>query len=94
MKRAALVIARVVLAIVLGDLLARYIASLPYEMSPLTDSIRFALRAFGQTQLDNPDDIETLALVVILLASIGVAALAVWLATRGLRALRARASHQ
>lgn len=91
MKKVARIAAYVVVVLVLGDLLARYIAALPYELSPLTDSIRFFLRAFGLTQLDNPDDIETLALVVILLASVLIVWFVLWLVIRSARALRAHA---
>ncbi|MFL9898567.1 hypothetical protein PQR71_10415 [Paraburkholderia fungorum] len=91
MKKIAHVAVYVVVVIVLGDLLARYIAALPYELSPLTDSIRFVLRTAGLSQLDNPDDIETLALAVILLVSFICVSLVLWLSIRSVRALRVRA---
>lgn len=91
MKRFARMVLYVVATVVLGDLLARYIAGLPYEMTPLTDSIQFVLRALGLRQLDNVDDMETLTLIFILLASIAATAVVIWLAIRGGRALLARA---
>ncbi|MGQ7934684.1 hypothetical protein [Paraburkholderia sp. D1E] len=90
MKRFARITLFVVATVVLGDLLARYVAGLPYEMTPLTDSIQFVLRAVGLNRLDNVDDMETLTLVFILLASIVAVALILWLAIRGGRALLAR----
>ena len=90
MKRLARIALYLVATVVLGDLLARYIAGLPYEISPLTDSIQFVLRVVGLQQLDNVDDMETLTLVFILLASIVATGLVLWLAIRGGRALRAR----
>ncbi|MFM0009681.1 hypothetical protein PQR46_07435 [Paraburkholderia sediminicola] len=91
MKRFARIVLYLVATVVLGDLLARYIAGLPYEMTPLTDSIQFVLHAVGLKRLDNVDDMETLALVFILLASIVAVAVVLWLAIRGGRALLARA---
>lgn len=91
MKKVARIATYVVVVLVLGDLLARYIATLPYELSPLTDSIRFFLRTFGLKQLDNPDDMETLALAVILLASVLIVWFVLWLVIRSARALRAHA---
>lgn len=90
MKRLARVAVYVVVTVVLGDLLARYIAGLPYEMTPLTDAIQSVLRALGLRQLDNVDDMETLTLIFILLASIASTAVVIWLAIRGGRALLAR----
>lgn len=90
MKRFARMVLYVVATVVLGDLLARYIAGLPYEMLPLTDSIQSVLRAVGLNRLDNVDDLETLALVFILLASIVATGLILILAVRGGRALLAR----
>lgn len=91
MKRLARIALYFVVTVVLGDLLARYITGLPYEISPLTDSIQFVLRAVGLQRLDNVDDMETLTLVFILLASIVATGLILLLAIRGGRALLARA---
>jgi hypothetical protein len=90
MKRFAHIALYAVATVVLGDLLARYIAGLPYEMAPLTDSIRFVLGAVGLKRLDNVDDLETLALIFILLASIVATGLILMLAVRGGRALLTR----
>jgi hypothetical protein len=90
MKKIARVAVYVVMVIVLGDLLARYVAALPYELSPLTDSIRFVLRTVRVSQLDNSDDIETLALAAILIASFIFVSLVLWLVIRSTRGLRAR----
>ncbi|MDE1012269.1 MAG: hypothetical protein OSB38_42090 [Paraburkholderia fungorum] len=87
MKKSAHIALYVVVAVVLGDLLARYIAGLPYEMTPLTDSIEFVLRVLGFKQLDNVDDMEMVTLIFILLASIVATAVVIWLAIRGGRAL-------
>jgi hypothetical protein len=87
MKKSAHIALYVVVAVVLGDLLARYIAGLPYEMTPLTDSIEFVLRVLGFKQLDNVDDMEMVTLIFILLASIVATAVVIWLAIRGSRAL-------
>jgi hypothetical protein len=91
MKKSAHIALYVVVAVVLGDMLARYIAGLPYEVIPLTDSIEFVLRVLGFKQLDNVDDMETVTLIFILLASIAATAVVIWLAIRGGRALLARA---
>ncbi|WP_406869741.1 hypothetical protein [Paraburkholderia fungorum] len=90
MKKSAHIALCVVVAVVLGDLLARYIAGLPYEMTPLTDLIEFVLRVLGFKQLDNVDDMETVTLIFILLASIVATAVVIWLAIRGGRALLTR----
>lgn len=90
MKKSAHIALYVVVAVVLGDLLARYIAGLPYEMAPLTDSIEFVLRVLGFKQLNNVDDMGTVTLIFILLASIVATAVVIWLAIRGGRALLTR----
>lgn len=90
MKKSAHIALHVVVAVVLGDLLARYIAGLPYEMTPLTDSIEFVLRVLGFKQLDNVDDMEAVTLIFILLTSIVATAVVIWLAIRGGRALLTR----
>lgn len=67
-----------VLTLVLGTLLARYVANLPVEWPWLIGSIRVVLRAFGIHAYDNPDDMFDLVSVVILFASFIAVGVVVW----------------
>ncbi|WP_240156770.1 MULTISPECIES: hypothetical protein [unclassified Burkholderia] len=67
-----------------GWLLANLAASLPIEMPDLlNDGLLFLLNAAGHDELANPDDMEVLAMLAILIISIAVAGIVVWLIGRG-----------
>ncbi|MFM0359849.1 hypothetical protein [Paraburkholderia sediminicola] len=86
-------ISNVAVTLLLGVLLARYVANLPVEWPWLTGSIRFVLHLFAIRSYDNPDDMFDLAGVVIFFACLLVAALAVWLVNIGARRYR-RTAHR
>ena len=66
MKKAAYILANVLAALIGGWWLGQFVGTLPYEMPPWLDSaIRLGIRLMGSTQLDNTDDIETIAIIVI-----------------------------
>jgi hypothetical protein len=75
----------VLATLAIGFLLSRYISNLPYEFPPLPASIAFAMRALHIDTVKNADDIETIGLVIIIVASLIVAALLVWALNRLLR---------
>lgn len=61
--------ANILVALVGGWWLAQFIGTLPYEMPSWLDSaIRGSIRLTGSAQLDNTDDIETIAIIVTFLA--------------------------
>lgn len=69
MKKAAYILVNVLVALIGGWWLAQFIGTLPYEMPSWLDSaIRGGIRLTGSAQLDNTDDIETTAIIVIFLA--------------------------
>ena len=69
MKKAAYILANILVALVGGWWLAQFVGTLPYEMPSWLDSaIRGGIRLTGSAQLDNTDDIETIAIIVIFLA--------------------------
>ncbi|NIE83902.1 MULTISPECIES: hypothetical protein [unclassified Burkholderia] len=73
-----------------GWLLANLAASLPIEMPDLlNDGLLFLLNAAGHDELANPDDMEVLAMLAILIISIAVAGVVVWLANVAITRLRA-----
>ena len=76
-------ISNVAVTLLLGVLLARYVANLPVEWPWLTGSIRFVLHLFGIRSYDSPDDMFDLAGVVIFFASLVVVGLAVWAFNKG-----------
>ena len=87
MKKALYIFANVLVALVGGWWLAQFVASLPYEMPSWLDSgIRAGIRLTGASQLDNTDDIETIAIILAILACsalVGVVlAIATWLGCR------------
>ncbi|BCH60264.1 hypothetical protein RvVAR0630_28880 [Agrobacterium vitis] len=63
--------------LLLGLLLARWISGLPYEFSLLPGLIASAIRLFGMDTIENADDIETIGLLVIIVASVMVMAIPV-----------------
>ncbi|PMS23061.1 hypothetical protein C0Z18_02240 [Trinickia dabaoshanensis] len=81
----------IIATLVLGLLLSRWIDGLPYEFPVLPASIAFVMRALGMDTIRNADDIETVGLLVIIAASMLVAAVLVWLANIALRRWRAAA---
>ncbi|MFM0642409.1 hypothetical protein PQQ63_37650 [Paraburkholderia metrosideri] len=96
MKKAAFVLANIVVAIAGGWWLAQFIATLPYEMPQWLDSaIRAGIRNTGSSQLDNTDDIETLAAIVFFVACsalVGLVLVGINLTVRHWLARRRRAS--
>ncbi|MGG1944849.1 hypothetical protein AB1286_08570 [Trinickia sp. NRRL B-1857] len=69
MKKAAYILANILVALVGGWWLAQLVGTLPYEMPSWLDSaIRGGIRFTGSAQLDNTDDIETIAIIVTFLA--------------------------
>ncbi|WP_116135961.1 hypothetical protein [Trinickia diaoshuihuensis] len=69
MKKAAYILANVLVALVGGWWLAHVVGTLPYEMPSWLDSaIRGGIRLSGSAQLDNTDDIETIAALLIFVA--------------------------
>ncbi len=69
MKKALYVFANVVAAVVGGWWVAQRFSTLPYEMpSWLEDGIRWGIRLTGRGSLDNTDDIETIAILVAIVA--------------------------
>lgn len=96
MKKALAIFAKVVITLVGGWMLAGVVSSLPHEMPEFLDaSIRFVLRVTGNYGLANPDDMEVLATLVILVASVILVGIVVWAGARfliepGLRRRRLR----
>ena len=84
--------ANVVATVVLGFLISRWIATLPYEFPALPASIRSMLNAFGVDTVANADDIETIGLLVIIIVSMVGAGALVWLLNRILCSRRSAAS--
>lgn len=73
MKKAAFVLANIAVAIVGGWWLAQFVATLPYEMPQWLDSaIRAGIRITGSVQLDNTDDIETIAAIVFFVVCVAL----------------------
>ncbi|PMS36879.1 hypothetical protein B0G57_10541 [Trinickia symbiotica] len=77
--------ANVLVTIVIGGVLSRYVSGLPYEFPPLPASIAFVMRKLGIDTVKNADDVETIGLLVIIVASFIVAAVLVWALNRLLR---------
>lgn len=96
MKKALYVFANIVVAVVLGWMLAHFVAGLSYEMPFWLDrAIRAGIGATGATSLDNTDDIETIAIIGIFAACVALVGLALaffnWLVFRLAARLRASA---
>lgn len=68
-----------ILTIYIGRWVSYFIAHLPYEFPPLPGTIAFILKKLGDDPATNGDDIVTIGLLVIIIASIIVAGLLVWL---------------
>jgi hypothetical protein len=96
MKKAAFVLANIAVAIVGGWWLAQFVATLPFEMPQWLDSaIRAGIRITGSVQLDNTDDIETIAAIVCFVACsvlVGLALVGINLVVRDCLARRRRTS--
>jgi hypothetical protein len=75
----------VMVTLVMGTLLARYVANLPVEWPWLTGSIRFVLGLFNVHAYDNPDDMFDLASVVIFFVCVIIVGLVVWAVNFGAR---------
>jgi hypothetical protein len=93
MKKFARYALNIVATVVLGDLLARYVANLPVEWPWLTGSIAYVLHALNLVQYDNPDDMFDLAGLVILFACLIIAGAAVWLLNIAARHYRQNRLH-
>lgn len=89
MKKGLCIVAAVVVAVVGGWELTEYIAQLPGNMPDfLDDSIRWSLKATGAAQLENTDDIETIAFLVVFAMCFLLVAIAegtVWAVVRRVR---------
>ncbi|AJY28791.1 hypothetical protein BTM_2736 [Burkholderia thailandensis 34] len=72
----------VLATLAIGYGLSRWIDQLPYEFPPLPAAITAVMRMFGVDTIAHADDIEAIGLLVIIVASLIVAALLVWLANR------------
>lgn len=83
--------ANVLATVMVGLLLSRWIANLPCEFPPLPATVAFCMRLFQIDMIEHADDIETVGLLVIIAASIVIAALPVWFANIGMRRLLLRA---
>ncbi|ALL67903.1 hypothetical protein K788_00005300 [Paraburkholderia caribensis MBA4] len=65
-----------------GWYLGAFISRLPFWMPPwLFEAIHIAVKLSGQNKIDNEDDIETLGLICLLIASCAVIALALRIAS-------------
>ncbi|MBB4007291.1 hypothetical protein [Allorhizobium taibaishanense] len=80
--------ANILITLISGLLLARLVSTLPYELSWLPAGITSVMRLLGIDTGENADDIETIGLLVIIVACILVAAVAVTLANLLLRRRR------
>jgi len=81
MKKAAYIVANILVALVGGWWLAYFVGTLPYEMPSWLDSaIRGGIRLTGSAQLDNTDDIEAIAIIVTFLACAALASVLLALA--------------
>src|SRR6185437_9932379 len=89
MKKAFLIVAAIVVAMVVGWELTEYVAQLPGNMPDfLDDSIRWSLNATGAARLENTDDIETIAFLVVFavcFALVGMAEGVLWAVVRRVR---------
>lgn len=89
MKKAFLIVAAIVVAVVVGWELTEYVAQLPGNMPDfLDDSIRWSLNATGAARLENTDDIETIAFLVVFavcFALVGMAEGVLWAVVRRVR---------
>ncbi|AJX87230.1 hypothetical protein [Burkholderia pseudomallei] len=72
----------VLATLAIGYGLSRWIDRLPYEFPPLPAAITAVMHAFGVDTVAHADDIEAIGLLVIIAASLIVAALLVWIANR------------
>ncbi|MEM5387388.1 hypothetical protein VSR68_27855 [Paraburkholderia phymatum] len=81
MRRLLFIAAFITCTIGGGWLLACFVTSFPFEMPVfLYRLIRFSIAVSGYDGLDNPEDIQTLGLVCLVVACWLVAALTFWLA--------------
>lgn len=75
----------VVVAVVLGDLLARQVAAMVYASPETIKSIKLVLISVGVLKKDSLYDIDGALLLVILVLSIAVVGLIVWAINTGAR---------
>jgi len=85
MKQISLIFFNLAISLIGGYLLSQYIANLPYEMPWFLGSIRFVLHAVGHRELDNPDALEALGIIVLVLVSVIFVGAVVWLCSIGVR---------
>lgn len=78
----------VVVAVVLGDLLARQVAAMVYASPETIKSIKLVLISVGVLKKDSLYDIDGALLLVILVLSIAVVGLIVWAINTGARHYR------
>lgn len=84
--KALKVTAFVLISIVLGDLLARYIDRQPVEMPWLTGSAQWILRIISPENIHNPDTVEFVSGIVLLALSTIGAGIALYAAVKLMRA--------
>lgn len=90
MKRLGIIAANAIATIAGGWLLANIVMHLPIEMpSVLDNGIRAVLRVSGHNELANPDDMEVLAMLAILLVSVVAVGILVWVANIAVSRMRA-----
>ncbi|AXF18793.1 hypothetical protein [Paraburkholderia caledonica] len=91
--RIARYIANVAATLVLGDLLARQVATALYASPDAVESIRRFLMSVGALKPDSSYDIDGPLLIAILAMSIAIVGLAVWAINIGARRYRQAAHH-
>ncbi|MEX3764846.1 hypothetical protein [Paraburkholderia phenoliruptrix] len=86
-------IANVVVTLLLGDLLARQVATAVYARPDVVQSIRRLLTAVGALKPDSSYDIDGPLLIAILAVSIAIVGVAVWAINIGARRYRKAVHH-
>jgi hypothetical protein len=86
-------IANVAATLVLGDLLARQVATAVYARPDAVQSIRRLLTSVGALTPDSSYDIDGPLLIAILVVSVAIVGVAVWAINVGARRYRQAAHH-
>ncbi|CAB3740325.1 hypothetical protein [Paraburkholderia rhynchosiae] len=86
-------IANVAATLVLGDLLARQVATAVYASPDAVQSIRRLLMSVGVLKPDSSYDIDGPLLIAILVVSVAIVGVAVWAINIGARRYRQAAHH-
>jgi hypothetical protein len=86
MRRLTYALGFVVIAIMGGNWLTQVLTPYPMEMPlPLYHFIVFVLRITGNSDLDNPEDMETIGVACLLVACCVFSALVLWIGSTVLR---------